>query len=67
MGLSFGYDPAVDEQKGISLIRSAAERGVTFFETAEVYGPFTTISARSAAPSPRSRCKGPVSPNTWRK
>ncbi len=41
MGLSFGYGPAVDKQKGISLIRSAVERGVTFFDTAEVYGPFT--------------------------
>ncbi len=41
MGLSFGYGPAVDQQAGISLIRSAVERGVTFFDTAEVYGPFT--------------------------
>jgi aryl-alcohol dehydrogenase-like predicted oxidoreductase len=41
MGLSFGYGPAVDKQVGISLIRSAVERGVTFFDTAEVYGPFT--------------------------
>jgi aryl-alcohol dehydrogenase-like predicted oxidoreductase len=41
MGLSFGYGPAVERQAGIALIRSAAERGVTFFDTAEVYGPFT--------------------------
>src|SRR5260221_10885093 len=41
MGLSFGYGPAVDQQAGIALIRSAVERGVTFFDTAEVYGPFT--------------------------
>jgi aryl-alcohol dehydrogenase-like predicted oxidoreductase len=41
MGLSFGYGPAVDKQRGISLIRAAVERGVTFFDTAEVYGPFT--------------------------
>jgi aryl-alcohol dehydrogenase-like predicted oxidoreductase len=41
MGMSFGYGPAVDKQKGISLIRSAVERGITFFDTAEVYGPFT--------------------------
>ena len=41
MGLSFGYGPAVDKQQGISLIRSAVERGITFFDTAEVYGPFT--------------------------
>jgi aryl-alcohol dehydrogenase-like predicted oxidoreductase len=41
MGMSFGYGPPVDKQTGISLIRSAVERGVTFFDTAEVYGPFT--------------------------
>src|SRR3982075_153825 len=41
MGLSFGYGPAVDKEAGVSLIRSAVERGVTFFDTAEVYGPFT--------------------------
>src|SRR5687767_3724919 len=40
MGLSFGYGPAVDKQQAISLIRSAVERGVTFFDTAEAYGPF---------------------------
>src|ERR1700741_391567 len=42
MGLSFGYGPAVDKKQGISLIRSAVERGVTFFDTAEVYGPFAS-------------------------
>ncbi|HEY6872982.1 MAG TPA: aldo/keto reductase [Geobacteraceae bacterium] len=41
MGLSHAYGPAVDKQAGISLIRTAVERGVTFFDTAEVYGPFT--------------------------
>ncbi len=41
MGLSFGYGPAADKQQAISVIRSAVERGVTFFDTAEVYGPFT--------------------------
>jgi aryl-alcohol dehydrogenase-like predicted oxidoreductase len=41
MGLSFAYGPAVDKQAGIALIRSAVERGITFFDTAEVYGPFT--------------------------
>jgi aryl-alcohol dehydrogenase-like predicted oxidoreductase len=41
MGLSFGYGPAVERQAGIALIRSAVERGVTFFDTAEIYGPFT--------------------------
>jgi aryl-alcohol dehydrogenase-like predicted oxidoreductase len=41
MGLSFGYGPALDKPKAISLIRDAFESGVTFFDTAEVYGPFT--------------------------
>ena len=41
MGLSFGLGPAVDKKEGVSLIRAAVERGVTFFDTAEVYGPFT--------------------------
>ena len=40
MGLSFGYGPATDRQEAISLIRAAVERGVTFFDTAQVYGPF---------------------------
>src|SRR6202048_2413474 len=41
MGLSFGFGPAVDKKEGIALIRAAGERGVTFFDTAEVYGAFT--------------------------
>jgi len=41
MGMSFGYGPAADKQEMISVIRSAVEQGVTFFDTAEVYGPFT--------------------------
>jgi aryl-alcohol dehydrogenase-like predicted oxidoreductase len=41
MGMNFGYGPAIDKEEGISLIRLAVERGVTFFDTAEVYGPFT--------------------------
>lgn len=40
MGLSHGYGPATDKQKAISLIRAAVDRGATFFDTAEVYGPF---------------------------
>ncbi len=40
MGLSFGYGPAVDKQRGVTLIRGAVERGVTFFDSAEAYGPF---------------------------
>ncbi|HTY20707.1 MAG TPA: aldo/keto reductase, partial [Geobacteraceae bacterium] len=41
MGMSFAYGPAADKQEMISLIRAAVEKGVTFFDTAEVYGPFT--------------------------
>src|ERR1043165_10305461 len=40
MGMSYGYGPAGDKQEMISLLRKAVERGVTFFDTAEVYGPF---------------------------
>lgn len=41
MGLSFGYGPATEKGQGIQLLRTAFERGVTFFDTAEAYGPFT--------------------------
>ncbi|PWT93224.1 MAG: aldo/keto reductase [Acidobacteria bacterium] len=41
MGMSYGYGPAADKQDMIQLIRAAVEKGVTFFDTAEVYGPFT--------------------------
>jgi aryl-alcohol dehydrogenase-like predicted oxidoreductase len=41
MGMSYGYGPAADRQEMISLIRTAVERGITIFDTAEVYGPFT--------------------------
>src|SRR5215208_3436132 len=41
MGMSFGYGPPKDKQEMIPVIRAAVERGVTFFDTAEVYGPFT--------------------------
>lgn len=41
MGLSFGYGPPADKDHAISVIRTAVERGITFFDTAEVYGPFT--------------------------
>jgi aryl-alcohol dehydrogenase-like predicted oxidoreductase len=40
MGMSFSYGPPADKQEMISLIRSAVERGITFFDTVEVYGPF---------------------------
>jgi aryl-alcohol dehydrogenase-like predicted oxidoreductase len=41
MGMSFGYGPAGDKQEMIALLRAAGERGVTFFDTAQIYGPFT--------------------------
>ncbi len=41
MGLSFGYGPAADTGETVTLIRAAYERGVTFFDTAEIYGPYT--------------------------
>ncbi|MHC1725502.1 MAG: aldo/keto reductase [Syntrophobacteraceae bacterium] len=52
MGMSFGYGPAGDKQEMISLIRAAVERGVTFFDTAEVYGPFTNEDLLGEALSP---------------
>jgi aryl-alcohol dehydrogenase-like predicted oxidoreductase len=52
MGLSFGYGPAVDAKHGIAVIRAAYERGVTFFDTAEVYGPFTNENLVGEALAP---------------
>jgi aryl-alcohol dehydrogenase-like predicted oxidoreductase len=53
MGLNFGYGPATDKREAISLIRSAVDLGVTFFDTAEVYGPFTNeeVVGEALAPS----------------
>ncbi|MGN7972989.1 aldo/keto reductase [Serratia sp. 22264] len=52
MGLSFGYGPATDKQQAIALIRSAVEQGVTFFDTAEIYGPFTNEALVGEALAP---------------
>src|SRR2546422_4532903 len=52
MGMSFGYGPAADKQEMIALLRSAVDRGVTFFDTAEVYGPFTNEMLVGKALSP---------------
>ncbi|MBV8611976.1 MAG: aldo/keto reductase [Singulisphaera sp.] len=52
MGMSFGYGPAADKQEMISLLRTAVERGITFFDTAEVYGPFTNEELVGEALSP---------------
>src|SRR5580658_5793499 len=52
MGLSFGYGPATDKQDAIKLIRAAFERGVTFFDSAEAYGPFTNEEVLGEAVAP---------------
>src|SRR5664280_2294542 len=52
MGLSYGYGPATDKQQAITLIRSAFERGVTFFDTAEAYGPFANEELLGEALAP---------------
>jgi aryl-alcohol dehydrogenase-like predicted oxidoreductase len=56
MGLDFGYANKVTKDEGITLIRHAVDRGVTFFDTAEVYGPFTNeeMDLRSASARARS-------------
>ena len=55
MGMSFGYGPPKDKQEMISLIRSAVDRGVTFFDTAEIYGPFTNEELVGEALAPFRR------------
>src|SRR5882762_2797920 len=52
MGMSFGYGPAADKQEMISLIHAAVERGITLFDTAEVYGPFTNEELLGEALAP---------------
>ncbi|MFN2597912.1 MAG: aldo/keto reductase [Pyrinomonadaceae bacterium] len=52
MGMSFGYGPAKDRQEMIALVRAAVERGVTFFDTAEVYGPFANEELLGEALAP---------------
>jgi aryl-alcohol dehydrogenase-like predicted oxidoreductase len=52
MGLSFAMGPAIERQQAIALIRAAVERGVTFFDTAQVYGPFTNEDVVGEALAP---------------
>src|SRR6266849_5030066 len=52
MGMSFGYGPAADKQEMISLLRAAVDRGVTFFDTAEAYGPTTNEELLGEALAP---------------
>jgi len=53
--MSFGYGPPMDRQEAISLIRAAVDRGVMFFDTAEVYGPFTNEELVGEALEPEAR------------
>src|SRR6266704_5522469 len=71
MGMSYGYGPAGDKQEMISLIRSAVEHGVTFFDTAEAYGPFTNEELVGEALAPfreqvviATECGFKLDPNT---
>src|SRR5581483_7345184 len=52
MGLSFGYGPATDKQEAIKLLRAAFEAGITFFDTAEAYGPFLNEALLGEALAP---------------
>src|SRR5437588_3800009 len=52
MGMSFGYGPPKDKQEMIELLRAAVECGITFFDTAEVYGPFTNEELLGEALAP---------------
>src|ERR1700676_553703 len=52
MGLSFGFGPPVDKKEGIALIRAAVERGVTFFDTGVLYGPFSNEELVGGALAP---------------
>ena len=52
MGLSFGYGPATEKSEGVKVIRAAFERGVTFFDTAECYGPFANEELVGEAVAP---------------
>ena len=55
IGISFGYGPGLDKGDGIALIRAAVEKGVTFFDTAEVYGPWANEEVVGEALTPFRR------------
>ena len=62
MGISFSYATALSKDEGVALIRAAVDRGVTFFDTAEVYGPFTNEEVVGEALRPfRDRASSPPS------
>src|SRR2546426_7125946 len=52
MGISFGLGPGISKEDGVALIRAAVEKGVTFFDTAEVYGPFVNEEVVGEALAP---------------
>ncbi len=58
MGMSFSYGPPKDKQEMTSLLRAAVDRGITFFDTAEVYGPYINeeLVGEALVPLPRGRC-----------
>ena len=58
MGLSHAYGPAMEKQQAIAILRAAVERGVTFFDTAEAYGPFSNeeLVGEALAPHRGRRC-----------
>ena len=58
MGLSHGYGPATDTAQAIALIRSAFDLGVTFFDTAEVYGPLSERASGRRSPGTSARSSG---------
>src|SRR6202522_3937980 len=62
MGLSFGYGPATEKEQAIKIIRTAVERGVTFFDTAEVYGPRVNEEVVGGALAP-FRVQGVIATN----
>jgi len=65
MGMSYGYGPPADRQEMIKLIHAAVERGVTFFDTAEAYGPFTNEELGRLAATGRDgvqRCRRNLTP-----
>jgi len=55
MGLSYGYGPAVEKQQGVDVVRTAFDRGVTFFDTAEAYGPFANEELVGEALAPHRK------------
>ncbi len=62
MGMSFSYSPFPDKQEMIALLRAAVERGITFFDTAEVYGPFVNEELAGEALASKITVQGATYP-----